>query len=159
MTAGRPRKPTKLHVINGTDRPCRRNNDEPEPDVVENVPDPPEFLSDTAKEEWYSISVKLHNIGVLTDIDLSMLALYCQAYGRWVDAEKKITPANMVVKTKNGNPINNPYLNIANTSMRDCHRYLAEFGMTPSSRTKIRVDGSAKKKNKFLENKGRLGVL
>lgn len=152
MPAGRKRLPTKFHVLNGTDRPCRRNDNEPVPDEYSDIPKPPAHLSKTAKKEWKRMSKILHSSGLLTQLDFSQFAIYCQAWGRWVDAEKKISETNMVVKTANGNPINNPYMNIANTAMRDCHKFLSEFGMTPSSRTKIKVENQNKKQNKFTVN-------
>ena len=109
-------------------------------------------ISKTAKKEWKRMSEVLHSNGLLTQLDYSQFAIYCQAWGRWVDAEKKITETSMVVKTANGNPINNPYMNIANTAMRDCHKFLSEFGMTPSSRTKIKVENQTKRKNPFSQN-------
>lgn len=152
MPAGRKRLPTKFHVLNGTDRPCRRNDDEPIPEGFIDIPKPPVHLSKSAKKEWKRMSEILHSNGLLTQLDYSQFAIYCQAWGRWVDAEKKITENSMVVKTANGNPINNPYMNIANTAMRDCHKFLSEFGMTPSSRTKIKVENQTKKQNKFSVN-------
>jgi P27 family predicted phage terminase small subunit len=152
MPAGRKRLPTKFHVLNGTDRPCRRNDEEPAPDVFNKIPDPPEHLSVSAKKEWGRMSVILHSNGLLTQLDYSQFAIYCQAWGRWVDAESSISENSMVVQTANGNPVNNPYINIANTAMRDCHKFLSEFGMTPSSRTKIKVENQQKKQNKFTIN-------
>jgi P27 family predicted phage terminase small subunit len=152
MPAGRKPLPRKFHILNGTDRPCRRNENEPVPDEFPDIPKPPAHLSKTAKKEWKRMSKVLHASGLLTQLDYSQFAIYCQAWGRWVDAEKKITETSMVVKTANGNPINNPYMNIANTAMRDCHKFLSEFGMTPSSRTKIKIDNQAKKQNKFTSN-------
>lgn len=152
MPAGRKRLPMKLHVLNGTDRPCRRNEDEPTPEGYAEIPEPPAHLSRAAKKEWKRMSQVLHSNGLLTQLDYSQFAIYCQAWGRWVDAEKKISDTSMVVKTANGNPINNPYMNIANTAMRDCHKFLSEFGMTPSSRTKIKVENQNKKQNKFTVN-------
>jgi P27 family predicted phage terminase small subunit len=152
MPAGRKPLPRKFHVLNGTDRPCRRNDSEPVPDEFKDIPKPPAHLSKTAKKEWERMSKVLYSSGLLTQLDYSEFAIYCQSWGRWVDAEKKISDTSMVVKTANGNPINNPYMNIANTAMRDCHKFLSEFGMTPSSRTKIKVENQQKKQNKFTIN-------
>jgi P27 family predicted phage terminase small subunit len=152
MPAGRKPLPRKFHILNGTDRPCRRNDDEPIPESDIDIPKPPTHLSASAKKEWKRMSKVLHSTGLLTQLDYSQFAIYCQAWGRWVDAEKKISDTSMVVKTANGNPINNPYMNIANTAMRDCHKFLSEFGMTPSSRTKIKVENQQKNQNKFTSN-------
>lgn len=152
MPAGRNRLPTKFHVLNGTDRPCRRNSNEPMPETDVKIPAPPKHLSKYAKKEWKRMSDILHAMGLLTQLDYSEFSLYCQAYGRWVEAEEKLLKTGLVVKTTNGNPINSPFLNIASSAMRDCHKFLSEFGMTPSSRTKIKTEKISKKTNKFLVN-------
>ncbi len=66
-----------------------------------------------------------------------MLALYCQAYGRWVEAEEEAAVHGLVVKTKSGMLIQNPYLGIANRAAKQTQELLVEFGMSPSSRTRV----------------------
>jgi phage terminase small subunit len=44
-----------------------------------------------------------------------------------------------VVKTKGGFPILNPYLQVANTAMKQMKGFLVQFGMTPGSRSRIKV--------------------
>ena len=39
--------------------------------------------------------------------------------------------------TSNGNIIQNPLVGIANKSLELMHKYLTEFGMSPSSRTQM----------------------
>lgn len=76
------------------------------------------------------------------------LAAYCQGYGRWQQAERALAKmaetdsaaSGMVIKTKSGNAIHNPLVGIANKAMADMVRYAAEFGMTPSARTRIAVE-------------------
>jgi len=42
-----------------------------------------------------------------------------------------------MIKTTNGNAIQNPLVGMANRAMADMVRYATEFGMTPSSRSRI----------------------
>jgi len=49
---GRPSKPTKLHVLQGTFRPGRHANRANEPDVQDGVGDPPAWMAGHALEEW-----------------------------------------------------------------------------------------------------------
>lgn len=167
MSRGRKKLPTKFHVLNGTDRPCRKNENEPMPDIDKEIPDPPHHLTECAKKEWVRMSRILYDNGLLTQLDYSEFEIYCQAYGRWVEAEDmmlktgmviktaegKKVKTGMVIKTTNGNIIHSPFVSIANMAMRDCHKYLSEFGMTPSSRTKVKGSGAPRKnRNKFAEN-------
>lgn len=43
----------------------------------------------------------------------------------------------LIIKTKSGNLIQNPLVGAANKAMADTVRYAAEFGMTPSARTRV----------------------
>lgn len=144
MPSPRP-KPTRLKLLEGNPGKRPLNENEVDPDVESCIPDPPDQLSDIAKKEWLNMGEKLHRLGLLTEIDYTAFSFYCQAYARWIEAEGEIKKTGLVIKTTNGNFINSPYVGIANTSMRDCHRYLIEFGMTPSSRTKVEVKGVSKK--------------
>lgn len=151
MTAGRPRKPTKMHIYNGTDRPCRRNENEPQPDSPDELQDPPEYLPERAKEEWYRMGKILHEAGLLTVLDYTEFRNYCLAESHIVEAEKKMGSEFVTIGAK-GTEIQNPLMAIINKSMELSHKFLVEYGMTPSSRTKIKVGDTGKKQNKFSVN-------
>lgn len=115
------------------------NPDEPAPDPA--LPDAPPHLSPEAREEWERVAGELYDLGVLSRIDRAALAAYCQAYGRWVAAERGLRredgSMNLIAVTSNGNVIQNPLVGIANKSLELMHKYLTEFGMSPSSRTRV----------------------
>ena len=79
-------------------------------------------------------------VGLLTRIDREALALCCQAWARWVEAEAGIAKHGLMVKSPNGFPMQSPYLAIANKAMEQVRSFLAEFGMSPSSRTRVRAE-------------------
>lgn len=81
----------------------------------------------------------LHDAGLLTQIDRAALAVYCQAWGRWVKAEAQVARHGEVVKTAAGNVMQNPYLSIANRAMKQMREMARELGMTPSARSQIKV--------------------
>ena len=60
---GRPRKPTAILKLHGTDRGDRRYSGEPDPEV--SIPDRPKFLKGEAKKEWDRIAPKLEKKTVL----------------------------------------------------------------------------------------------
>ena len=146
MTQGRKPKPTGLKLIAGTDRADRRNDAEPKPAPA--LPAPPAFLSDEAKAEWTRTADQLYQLGILSKIDRAALGAYCQAYGRWEQAERALARMaerdavthGMMIKTTNGNAVQNPLLGTANKAMADMMRYAAEFGMTPSARARIKAE-------------------
>jgi P27 family predicted phage terminase small subunit len=141
---GRKPKPTHLKLVTGNPGKRRLNPAEPRP-ASAGVPAPPAELSDEAKTEWRRVARGLHRIGLLTGVDRAALAAYCQAWGRWRQAEHALAEMAMrdpltralMVRTKDGNLIQNPLVGIANKAMADMVRYAAEFGMTPSARSRI----------------------
>src|SRR5665213_222100 len=143
MREGRKPKPTHLKLVTGN--PGKRALNLREPRPVPAIPVPPAELVPEARQEWERVSVELHALGILTGIDRAALAAYCQAYGRWTQAEQAIArmaardelTGGLMIRTTNGNAIQNPLVGTANKAMADMVRYAAEFGMTPSARTRI----------------------
>jgi P27 family predicted phage terminase small subunit len=146
MTRGRKPKPTYLKVVSGN--PGKRPLNEREPVPIRKIPNPPAELSDDAKVEWGRVSEELYRMGLLTGVDRAALAAYCQAYGRWMQAEcaigemakKDALTGGLLIRTTNGNAIQNPLVGTANKAMADMVRYAAEFGMTPSARSRIQAE-------------------
>lgn len=147
MRTGPKPQPTALRVLEGNRQ--RRPLNEREPLPPEDIPVAPEFLTGHAKEEWDRLADDLYGMGVLTVIDVTAMAAYCVAYGRWRKAEadldadikraladkKDKTMGAALVETSNGNLVQNPLIGIANVARRDMMRLAAEFGLSPSSRT------------------------
>ena len=80
-------------------------------------------------------------MGVLTTIDRAALAAYCQAYGRWVEAEEKLKETPSLFKTPSGYVQQSPWLGIANKQLELMGRYMTELGMTPASRSRVAAAG------------------
>ena len=98
---------------------------------------------------------KLFEAGLLTDLDRVPLALYCQAYGDYLEA--KSLCASPLIKTTNGNIIQNPGVGIMNGAWKRCLDAAARFGMTPSDRGSVQpVDkpGADDGKRKFFSGTG-----
>ena len=132
---GRRPKPTKLKILAGNPGKRPLNQREPKPRI--SLPQCPKELTDTAKREWRRIVKDLATLGILSRIDRAALAVYCAAWGRWIEAEEKLRQHGVIVKSPNGFPVVSPYLAVANQSIKQMTRMVVEFGMTPSSRTGI----------------------
>ena len=138
--------PTALRVLQGNKgkRSLPRFEPAPPPDM----PACPEFLNAYARTEWARVAETLYAIGTLSQIDQMMLAAYCIAYSRWRYAEEDLermaqtdgSTHAAVIRTKQGNLIQNPMVGVANTARREMQRLAAEFGLSPSSRTQISAD-------------------
>lgn len=138
MAAGRKPKPTRLKLISGNPGGRPLPKDEPQPDVKRKVPRCPPHLTSEAKRHWPKFAKQLHKVGLLTEADELALEALCEAYARWRDALGQIEEFGPLVKTPNGYPTQSPYLQIANKAFDQFQKMLVEFGLTPSSRTRIR---------------------
>ena len=135
---GRKPKPTALKMLAGNPGKRAINHAEPKPRVV--MPRPPEHLSADEKEKWKAVVRELHPLGLVTAIDKDALAMYCVIFSRWIKAEKMVRDKGEIIKTAAGNIIQNPYLSIANRALDQLNKLGAEFGMTPSSRSRVKTD-------------------
>lgn len=143
MQRGPRPQPTALRILQGG---AERARQETEPVVpIGDMPTCPDWLHKYAKEEWESLAETLWGMNVLTSIDQTLLAAYCMAYARWRQAEEDLAEMakgdelthGTLLKTKEGNAVQNPLIGVANVARRDMLRLAVEFGLTPSSRTTI----------------------
>lgn len=114
-----------------------RRPDRPTTGPQVRLPRCPDHLQGEARKEWTRIGRKLLAHKMVTEIDGGALALYCQAWARWVEAEGQLLKYGTVVKAPSGYPMQSPYLAIANKAMDQMVRLLVEFGMSPSSRSRV----------------------
>ncbi|HEX3739432.1 MAG TPA: phage terminase small subunit P27 family [Terriglobales bacterium] len=81
----------------------------------------PDHLSQSARAEWN----RMVSVEEITPEDAPALAAYCAAYGRWADAEEKIQEFGVVIQNKSKNPIQNPYVAVAQQSLSIMHKFLS----------------------------------
>lgn len=145
--AGRKPLPTQLKLVKGTARPHRMNPAEPQPVVA--VPPVPDHLDDAAAAKFTELAELLARHGVMTELDAGALARYVVIWRRWLDAEVEVKRRGPVVKTAGGNIIQNPFLAVANKCLAQMGQIESEFGLTPSSRTRIRMAAPAESRDPF----------
>ena len=153
-TRGRKPKPTGLKVLEGN--PGKRPINFAEPHPEKKLPDCPEWLENEAKAEWKRLAVSLYNLGLLTELDMAAFASYCQAYARWKEAEEFISQHGSIVKTKTGYWQQVPQVSIAQTYLKIMNKAAAEFGLTPSARSRI-IAGNTKAEDAVDEMEALLG--
>lgn len=150
---GRKGRPTVVKILEGEPNKERINQNEPQPVTLKAVCPP--HLTGEASEEWNRIYPELEAMGLISKIDQSALAAYCQAYGRWVKYEKIIAEKGELYKTAKGNITTSPALWVSNKALEQMHKFLTEFGMTPVSRSRISVkaEGSDDPLDKLLSTR------
>ena len=93
----------------------------------------------------------LARYGVMTELDAGAIARYAVVWCRWLDAEAEIKRRGPVVKTTSDNIIQNPFLAVANKCMGQMAQIESEFGLTPSSRSRIRMEAQNETVDPFEE--------
>ena len=132
---GRKPKPTRTKKLAGN--PGKRQLNAHEARIPASIPTCPPHLNREAKAEWKRVVQTLYDHGLMTDVDRAALAAYCQAYGRWVKAERAVTKHGMTDYTAHGTLTVSPYVRIARQAMEDVRKLSVEFGLTPSSRSRV----------------------
>lgn len=133
----RRNKPTALRVLQGNPGKREINDAEPVPDVVEDLK-PPTGLDRYGKESWKRNAPVLQRLNLLTEADIDALMAYCMAYSRW-------RRANIALKSVKPDEDNYRQIAVTAEKAEQSMRLLAgEFGMTPSSRSRLKVETGEK---------------
>lgn len=183
---GRRALPSNVHLLRGN--PSKKSaadlTDGLQP-MVE-IPGCPKHLLPEARKEWRRITPELETYGLISKLDRSALALYCQAWARLVWAEDQLARAmalaaekaaaaaargeewkggdGMVVPTPNGHMSYSPHWVIANKAAAQVREFLAAFGLSPETRTKVSAS-NVRQRDLFADddgesqNKGGYGAL
>ena len=134
---GRKPHPTALKKLKGTLEPGRTNNHEPQPGEL--APIPPRHLSKEAKVIWLETHSLLDSAEVLSNMDSDALSVFAETKARWIDAKERLRKEGLTVLTPNGFPVQSPYLQITNKCSSEMLKFLTEYGMTASSRTRVKA--------------------
>lgn len=151
--------PSNVHYLKGnpSKKPAGQLMDSLQPEI--DIPGCPPHLFQEAKKEWKRITPELKRYGLISKLDRSALALYCQSWAMLVYAEQQLKRAmqiaerkkdeveargeewtggdGMVVITTNGNMVYSPYWVMANRAREQVDKFQANFGLSPSSRGRV----------------------
>lgn len=139
---GPPPKPTALKLVAGNPGKRKLPENEPQPDTLDDVAPPPHLVGD-ARREWKRLAPELKRAGLLTRLDVPALIMYFELFGVYRAAlaacrqPGKRTRFQVVATGARGNPVDHPALRTMTRLHAQLGRLQAEFGMTPSSRTRV----------------------
>ena len=167
--------PSNVHLLRGnpSKKPIADLVDGFQPEVE--IPGCPRHLLPEARKEWRRITPELERYGLISKLDRSALALYCQAWARWVWAEEQLQRAQaqaqaamaiaaaegkpyeggdgITVQTPNGHMTYSPHWVISNKAMEQVNKYLASFGLDPASRSKV-APSAVRQRDMFEDDEG-----
>ncbi len=163
---GRKPKPSHLKLVQGN--PGKRPINASEPRPARERPSAPAHLSEKARETWGYVTALLDRMGILTEADAIGVEMLCEAYADKLAARAAL--ALPIVMTRRGNDGEEYEVTVAAAGARtylgfgkdgvmvrqrpevamiaDADRrirgWLAEFGMTASARSRVKVSGEKK---------------
>jgi len=149
---GRKPKPTVVKKLAGN--PGKRPLQDNEPAAGVGLPECPEHIVGEARAEWDRLGAQMVEQKRMAPIYGGVLAAYCVAWGRWVEAEKQIQQCGMVITTPNGHLAQSPYLPIANKAWAQMMKAIPELGISPSSQARVSTVGQAAEADPFAEFEG-----
>lgn len=158
-TRGPKPLPSNVHRLhnNPSKKPAHLLMDTLQPEIE--IPGCPPHLFQEAKKEWKRITPELKRYGLVSKLDRSALALYCQSWALLVYAESQLKRSmkfaeqkraevearseeytggdGMVIVTTNGNLVYSPYWVMANRAREQVDKFQANFGLSPSARGRV----------------------
>lgn len=100
---------------------------------------PPDWFNDAQRAQW-DYALEHAPAGLLTGTDREVLAIWCVAAIEHAAAVVEVRRLGQVVKTRDGNAIQNPFLGIVNRQAFIMLRAGAEMGFSPAARTALGRD-------------------
>ena len=136
--------PTAIKIARGTES-RRINHAEPRPPA--GLPEPPEWLSPASRAKWDALIPVLASTRMLTVLDGDILVQYVTTWEQWkrhLDLVQK--GLDVIVMRDEAGRLRYTQVGPSATLVRrygeQLHRIAQQFGMTPSSRSSIRVGDS-----------------
>lgn len=137
--AGRKPKPTVLKELAGNPGGRPLNDAEPRPEPADGAR-PPYRLPSKARRFWLEQAPRLEALGLLSEIDVPAFQLMATHFGVAVEAAEVIRAEGIMTKDEHGLDRKHPALQVLRDNSGAFRAYAAEFGMTPSSRSRVRAD-------------------
>jgi len=139
MGKGRKKLPTQIKKIQGTLDKSREVKNEMQVSILNKLPDAPNWLTPLAQNEWKNVTNELFNLQMLHQIDLVLLAAYCNAISLHIEMEQLLMEKGRVNHYYNEDGSlrhsqSKPEVKISNDSLANALKIAVQFGFTPSSR-------------------------
>jgi P27 family predicted phage terminase small subunit len=138
-SVGRKPLPTETHKLNGNPSKKKLNENEPSPEVLFALPSPPSYLGEYGIKEWWRVGPVLIKNKLLTEADMMTFESYCINVNILVAAQVDIEENGMTVRGDRGGRVRNPAVVAVGQATTAIRAFAAEFGMSPSSRSRIKL--------------------
>lgn len=130
--------PTAIKELRGNPGKRALNADEPQPEKLFELPECPDHIGAWGKREWDRVGPKLIKMGLLAETDLQTFEAYCLNVQLMIEAREEIQRHGMLVMGARGR-VRNPAIAAFSAASTAVRGFASEFGLTPSSRTRIKL--------------------
>lgn len=139
--------PTAVLAARGSWRAATRSG---EPQTPVCVPPCPSWVSERGREWWTEVVGQLAEMGVMTAPYAVPLALMVEALADYLEAAEQLRHSGLTRETALGGTSKNPLVTIRDDAWKRAMMAAKEFGLTPASRTRTRMEsaGAGKKEGK-----------
>ena len=143
MKPGPRPMPQNLRILQGgrSAQPSRNPAKQPTPKVA--VPPPPKYLTDRERRHWLEFTRRVRLLGVTCKADAGAIEIWAKARGRWLDAAAAVERFGLLVASgteERPRMMRNPALTELHRCEATMLRIEVEFGLTPSSRTRVSTE-------------------
>lgn len=137
---GRKRTPTAMLKAQGTFRDDRHGS---KMDTPVSIPRPPAALSEVSQDAYDFITTRLHNMGIVSELDGFALQMLADAWEDYISARNVIREKGptYTTETAGGDLMFRPRPEMAmmTNAWDRVKKMLSEYGLTAASRAKINV--------------------
>lgn len=138
---GRHAIPTSLKVLRGNPGKGPLNTSEPKPPLADLTP--PDGLSECGLDIWSQTVPVLNRMGVFTQADRLTLTRYCLLHEQFAHVVKHVREHGMTQLTQTGYSQLTAEGALFKSLPAELLRIEQQFGMTPASRSAIKVTDAA----------------
>lgn len=135
--------PTPSEILNARGS-WRAETRKDEPALPVKAPPCPPWLKGEGKKEWGRVTKLLVAMGVVAEIDRALLAFYCEAWAEFIEAADYIEENGHTVTLESGYVAIHPMVGVKNSAFERCVKIAAQFGFSPSARTRLRATAKRK---------------
>jgi len=107
--------------------------------VYSNRPQCPQDFNKWAVKAWDDVWDFLLQYKFTQIVDMPLVQSYCREVGRMEEANYMMMKEGMIIFTEKGKPEQSPWVHIYYKSLQSVLKLAAEFGFSPSARTKITI--------------------
>jgi P27 family predicted phage terminase small subunit len=106
----------------------------------------PTWLSKFAQKEFDRLVALLVEVKIMTEADIDHLAIYCDAYDKYIAYDKQVKRKGYWISSATGQKAN-PYVTKKMQIAQQMRAFAADLGLSPAARAKLAIGGSENKQD------------